>query len=66
MLQSVCAPFVCFIRPKFFVNSHLIYNAVGTDAEAEEEAQQDHFIETHIDGDYAPYPNKVVCLCDGL
>lgn len=28
----------------------------------DDEAQQDHFIETHIDGDYAPYPNKVVCL----
>ena len=30
--------------------------------DADEEPQQDHFIETHIDEDYAPYPNKLVCL----
>jgi len=29
--------------------------------EAEEDAQQDHFIETLADGDYAPYANKIVC-----
>jgi hypothetical protein len=29
--------------------------------EAEEDAQQDHFIETLADGDYTPYANKIVC-----
>ena len=66
MLQSIFAPFVCFVRLKFHINSYLIIcNAIGTDTEAEE-AQQDHFIETRTDGDYEPYPNKVVCLCDWL
>jgi hypothetical protein len=49
-----------FIYSNLYVKFDLYLMTLGIDAD--EEAQQDHFIETHIDGDYAPYPNKVVGL----
>jgi hypothetical protein len=47
-----------FASSKFYIIPHYI---IGTDQDTEEDAQQDHFMETNVDGDYAPYPNRVVC-----
>ena len=44
--------------------SLLLIVITGINTEAEDDAQQDHFAESCRDGNYAPYPNRVVCDCN--
>jgi len=36
---------------------------IGIDSDVDDSVQRGHFAETLFDGDYAPYPNKVVSHC---
>jgi hypothetical protein len=42
---------------------HCFITYLGTDinSDSDDNPGDDHFAETRFDGDYAPYPNKVVC-----
>jgi hypothetical protein len=46
-----------FAPLNLYIISHYI---IGTNEDTEEDARRDHFMETNIDGDYTPYPNRVV------
>jgi hypothetical protein len=66
MLSKICSHLVCHV---YVTLSLWLIVLTGINSEADEDAQQDHFAESCRDGDYAPYPNRVVfCyrLCNSM
>ena len=66
MLSKICSHLVCHV---YVTLSLWLIVLTGINPEADEDTQQDHFAESRRDGDYAPYPNRVVCcyrLCNSM
>jgi hypothetical protein len=57
MLLNIYIPFVRSLYPEFNGIAHCV---TEINRDTAEDAQRDHFLENSTDGEYTPYPNRVV------